>query len=96
MIRDCLGSQTKLVPHGPSVSFYCDDGAGQIIKVDLCLILEAERREAESCLREAQSKLVLPYVKGHKWSDKCYVLCSREFWKITVCKYEREYLQHTG
>ena len=93
LIKEAL-PDAKLIQHGPSQSFYCKTDKADLIKVDLSLVLEVDRTEVESCLREAGSELILPEIEGHEWSDKCYVLCSGGFWKITVCKYEREYLQH--
>ena len=95
LIKEAL-PDAKLIQHGPSQSFYCTTDTENLMKVDLSLVLEVDRTEAESCLMKAGSELILPDIEGHQWSDKCYVLCSGGFWKITVCKYEREYIQHSG
>ena len=80
---------------GPAFSFYLHND-NEFIKIDICLALEVHRSEVVKCLKANGSGLRLPSVEKIVWEDKCYVVCFRQFWKISVCNFEIQLFNYWG
>ena len=87
--------------NGPAISFFCSHSKSEhFIKVDLCLALETTIADANQCLAENDSAILLPRHLlpseefPHRNFTQCHVICSGQLWKLSVYTAEIEHMKH--